>query len=128
MSDRTPLHDPLTDAFEGFRGEALPTFTPPGADAVRTTVRRRQRTKAVAVAACAVVGVIGAGIALMNVRPPADGLQPAPAKSVSPSPTTSATPSGTPAGSASPQAQGGPQDLRRVDWRNQTVPITGSPA
>ncbi len=127
MSEQAPLQDPLANAFESFRGDALPTFTPPGSDAVRTTVRRRQRTRAAAVAACAVVGVVGAGIALMSVRPPADGLQPAPAKSVSSSPTQSASPSPTPSTSASPPVGSGTQNLRLIDWRNQRVPMTGSP-
>jgi hypothetical protein len=131
MSDQTPLHDPLTDAFDSFRGDALPTFTPPGADAVRTTVRRRQRNRSVAIAACAVVALVGTGVALANLRPPADGLEPAPAPSVTDTPTPTATPTTSATPSTIPSAGTGALDLTKVDWRNHSVPIpasTGCPA
>jgi hypothetical protein len=127
MSDKTPLHDPLTDAFDSFRGDALPTFNPPGPDAVRVTVRRRQRNRSIAVAACAVVALVGTGVALANVRPPADGLQPAPAPSVTQSPTASGpTPSTSVPPSSTASTAGGAVDIRTVDWRNTTIPIAQS--
>jgi len=121
MSEQSPLHDPIADAFEGFRGDALPTFSPPGPDAVRVTVRRRQRNKAIAVAACAIVALAGVGIALANVRGSSDDLQPAPAPSVTPSTTPSTNASTTPSGT--PSSGGTGIDVGAVTWRNGTIPI-----
>lgn len=120
MSEKTPLHDPLGDAFDSFRGDALPTFVPPGPDAVRTTVRRRRRNRTIATAACAMVVIAGAGVALANFKPPADDLRPDPANSVTASPSPSASPSTSP--SASPPASAS-TDVRTIDWRNQPITI-----
>ncbi len=123
MSEKTPLHDPLADAFDSFRGDALPTFVPPGPDAVRTTVRRRRRNRTIATAACAMVLIAGAGAALANFKPPADDLRPEPADSVTASPSLSPSISKSPSPSPSPSAAA---NVRTIDWRNHAFQIDRS--
>jgi hypothetical protein len=123
VSDQTPLRDPLADAFEGFRGDSLPLVTAPGPEAVRGVVRRRQRNRAIGVAAFAMVALIGAGVAFATAGGPNDRLQPADR----PTPSSSASPSATPSGSASPSPSTSPStspaSLRTVSWRNATISL-----
>jgi hypothetical protein len=83
--------DPLHDVFDRFAGSGLPTVSPPGPLAVRTTARRRRRIRTTALVA--VVGSIVVAPALAYAA--LNGALPAP-PAVSPSATATPSPSQTP--------------------------------
>ncbi len=126
MSEQPPLHDPIADAFEGFRGDSLPAFVPPGADLVRGTVRRRKQARTATAVACAAVILAGAGIAVASKTGPIDRLEPADPPKTTPTPGTSRSLSPTPTPSSTPSADGPAASLAATNWRDQAVPITGT--
>jgi len=126
MSEKPPLHDPIADAFEGFRGDSLPAFVPPGADLVRGTVRRRKQARTAAAVACAAVILAGAGIAFASKGGPVDRLEPADPPTTTPTPGTSRSVSPTPTPSSTPSAHGPAASLAGTNWGDQAIPITGT--
>lgn len=109
MSDQTPQHDPLADAFQSFRTN--PGLHAPGLDAVHRTVRTRRRTRIATVSAAVVLAVGGGGASLATVASQPDEVMPTP----SPSSSQSVNPT--------PTQSPGPGDIRTIDWLNATVTL-----
>jgi hypothetical protein len=126
QSDQPGFSDPLDTMFLGLSAQVVPSVAPPGAGAVRRTVRRRaavRRATAVAagVAIVATVGVASAATTGPHHRQePAKVLATATARpSPAPSPSASSSPTTVPSPSASPAAQ----SLRQVNWTEATIHI-----
>jgi hypothetical protein len=60
--------DPIAIAITRFRAEAPSEILPPGTAAARKTVRRRRTTRLAGTAAAAVIGLVGAGLAVASLR------------------------------------------------------------
>ncbi|MEV4631241.1 hypothetical protein AB0J90_33720 [Micromonospora sp. NPDC049523] len=114
----------LDAEFAAFRTGLLDQITPPGPDAVRSTVRHRRRVATTTGLALALVLVIGpvAGYATLNRNS-----APPPGPATTGEPTPSPTPSATPTPSAAPSATGTPTppdgEISRADLLKARVTL-----
>ncbi|WP_329107024.1 hypothetical protein OG792_02705 [Micromonospora sp. NBC_01699] len=116
----------LDAEFAAFRTGLLDRVTPPGPDAVRSTVRRRRRvatTGALALALVVIVGPVAGYAALNRTSPSPTGPIATDGPTPSPTPSTSPTPSAGPSVSASATPGAPDGRISRADLLRATVDL-----